>query len=410
MDLEAAKSSELEELDSDAFVIPSRELVVGDLVLLESGNVIPADVRLLHCTDCRVDEAMLTGESMDVQKNHLWRPTADGKEQLSPPNMLFSGTNMVTGRAVGIVVATGMHTRIGRIASLLIEKTDEEEEAEEEAAAEQQEEAAAIDSKSGKSPVPALQRQVSARHVQTESERRHERRERLRDELQFGADFEQDLPNMHPHALFGSDVHMEDSETGGHGLGLGHAHQRRGGSVELAVIPEERPMVPGAAPAAVTAPTPALTRRQSSTASVHKKKQLSKKLSKAPSVASENSEADSKSAAKARKKSGNTNLQNTLRSVGLTMSGIGLTCCILVFVIGMGRGFEDPAHPDQPRWLSLLLISVSLAVSAIPEGLPLAVTICLAMGSMRLARAKTLVRKLPAVENLGMVTVVCSVS
>ena len=91
MDLEAAKSSELEELDSDASVIPSRELVVGDLVLLESGNVIPADVRLLHCTDCRVDEAMLTGESMDVQKNHLWRPTADGKEQLSPPNMLFSG-------------------------------------------------------------------------------------------------------------------------------------------------------------------------------------------------------------------------------------------------------------------------------------------------------------------------------
>ena len=119
-------------LPKGELVISSRELVVGDLVLLESGNVIPADVRLLHCTDCRVDESMLTGESTDVTKDHLWRARSGGKELLSPPNMLFSGTHMVTGKAIGIVTSTGMRTRIGRIAALLV--ASEQEESEEEAA------------------------------------------------------------------------------------------------------------------------------------------------------------------------------------------------------------------------------------------------------------------------------------
>jgi len=109
---------------SGEIVIPSRELVAGDLVLLESGNVIPADVRLLSCTDCKVDESMLTGESVEVNKNHLWRPS--GKDELSPGNCLFSGTHMVTGRAIGIVIATGMRTRIGRIAALLSDEDQDD--------------------------------------------------------------------------------------------------------------------------------------------------------------------------------------------------------------------------------------------------------------------------------------------
>ena len=98
--------------------IPSRELVPGDLVLLEAGNFVPADVRLLEAVNLRVDEAALTGESVPVKKDaavHLEVDIPLGDRR----NTAFMGTLVSYGRGKGVVVSTGMHTQIGIIAEML---------------------------------------------------------------------------------------------------------------------------------------------------------------------------------------------------------------------------------------------------------------------------------------------------
>jgi Ca2+-transporting ATPase len=99
-------------------VIPSRDLVPGDIVFLEAGNYVPADVRLLEAVNLRVEEASLTGESLPVHKNSatvLERnvPLGDRK------NTAFMGTLVSYGRGRGVVTSTGMHTQLGLIASML---------------------------------------------------------------------------------------------------------------------------------------------------------------------------------------------------------------------------------------------------------------------------------------------------
>lgn len=95
--------------------IPAEELVPGDVVLLESGNRIPADLRLFQANNLEVEESLLTGESYPVSKT---TETLSAKH-LSPGerlNMAFAGTTVVRGRGRGIVVATGMSTEVGKIA------------------------------------------------------------------------------------------------------------------------------------------------------------------------------------------------------------------------------------------------------------------------------------------------------
>lgn len=98
--------------------IPAIDLVPGDMVLLEAGNVVPADLRLLKTSELRVDEAALTGESQAVQKTPeiLSEEDAPLGERF---NMAYKGTLVSHGRATGVVVATGMETELGQIASLL---------------------------------------------------------------------------------------------------------------------------------------------------------------------------------------------------------------------------------------------------------------------------------------------------
>jgi Ca2+-transporting ATPase len=98
--------------------IPSYELVPGDIVFLEAGNFIPADIRLLEAVNLRVEEASLTGESLPVQKNAATVldknvPLGDRK------NTAFMGTLVSYGRGRGVVTSTGMRTQLGLIASLL---------------------------------------------------------------------------------------------------------------------------------------------------------------------------------------------------------------------------------------------------------------------------------------------------
>ncbi|MDP2419962.1 cation-translocating P-type ATPase [Sediminibacterium sp.] len=199
-------------------IIPSEQLVPGDIIHLEAGNIVPADLRLVEIFAISIDESSLTGESSAVHKkvNIIANKDISLGDQL---NMAFKGTLVTGGRAVGLVVATGMNTELGKIANLL----------------------------------------------------------------------------------------QEDKLT--------------------------------------------------------------------------------------------TPLQKRMGAFGKNLSYIILLICLVLFVSGLVRG-EEP--------FKLLLLSISLAVAAIPEALPALITIALSKGAARLAKHKALVRKLPAVETLGSVSFICT--
>lgn len=200
--------------------IPARDLVPGDLVRLEAGDVVTADVRLLETAALRINEAALTGESEPAGKTTEPLPGLAAGQLADQRNMAFSGTAVTYGRGRGVVVATGMATALGRVADLLQE----------------------------------------------------------------------------------------------------HA-------------------------------------------------------------------------------GGTTPLQRRLSTLGKRLALAALIVCALVFVTGLARG--EPVDV-------MFLTAVSLAVAAIPESLPAVVTIALALGARRMARRNALIRRLPAVETLGSVTVICS--
>ena len=105
-------------------VIDSADVVVGDFVFLESGDKISADLRIIEAHNFTVDESILTGESLAVNKHA--NPIKDDKLAISDQkNMLFSGTSVVTGRAKAVVVATALKTELGKIADT-INNTKEE--------------------------------------------------------------------------------------------------------------------------------------------------------------------------------------------------------------------------------------------------------------------------------------------
>ncbi|GAB9477197.1 hypothetical protein Gpo141_00014259, partial [Globisporangium polare] len=231
-------------------VVDSKNLVPGDIVLLITGDVVPADIRLLHSSDLKVNEMLLTGESEDVAKKYN-APMGGGKStKLTADNMVFSSTTVTAGNARGIVVETGMATRVGSIASLLKAKV-----------------AAPGEKKGFRNPVS-----------------------------EFMAKYQ---PKLTP-------------------------------------------------------------------------------------------------------------LQRSLHKLGFVMGAIALTVCALVFAVGMVRGNKDPKHSDRPVWLVMIMLSVSLAVSAVPEGLPMVVTICLSSGTADMVKQNVLVRKLAAVETLGAASVICT--
>ncbi|MEN8302881.1 MAG: HAD-IC family P-type ATPase, partial [Campylobacterota bacterium] len=107
--------------DGKKITVSSVDIVPGDIVLLESGSKVPADMRLIESKDLKVDESMLTGESVSTLKNIALQDqdiTLNDRD-----NMTYSGTYVTYGRAKGVVVATGEHTELGKIAHLIEETT-----------------------------------------------------------------------------------------------------------------------------------------------------------------------------------------------------------------------------------------------------------------------------------------------
>ena len=98
--------------------IKVHEIAVGDIIELKTGDNIPADIRLISCTNLKINESSLTGESQVVSKN---TKTITKQNQIiqAQENMCFSGTSVTSGHATGIVVAVGKNTEIGKIAKIL---------------------------------------------------------------------------------------------------------------------------------------------------------------------------------------------------------------------------------------------------------------------------------------------------
>ncbi len=224
--------------EGQQMTIPGREVVAGDIVLLEAGNYVPADLRLIESVNLKIEEASLTGESQPVNKNAsvvLDRDIPLGDRL----NTAFMGTLISYGRGKGLATGTGMNTQIGLIAEMI-------------------------------------------QSYETE----------------------------------------------------------------------------------------------------------------------------------------NTPLQNSLEHLGKVLGTACLAICVLVFIYGLfrdthlatvlDRGFLHYLEVEQKDIVNLFMTAVSLAIAAVPEGLPAIVTICLALGMQRMIKHHALIRKLPAVETLGCATVVCS--
>jgi len=218
--------------------IPGRELVPGDIVLVEAGNYIPADLRLVASVNLKVEEASLTGESVPAEKNAAVVldkeiPLGDRK------NSAFMSTMVTYGRGTGLVTGTGMSTQIGLIAEMIQSYVDED-----------------------------------------------------------------------------------------------------------------------------------------------------------------------------------TPLQQKLEHLGKVLGTICIAICAFVFVYGLIRdthltdvftlGLINYLQAEQKDIINLFMTAVSLAIAAVPEGLPAIVTICLALGMQQMVKRHALIRKLPAVETLGCATVICS--
>jgi len=109
--------------DGEKLEIESKDLVVGDIVFLESGDKISADMRIIECSNFTVDESLLTGESINATKDiaevNIDAPLGDRT------CMVFSGSSVITGRAKCVVVETGINTEIGKISTNLITVKDQ---------------------------------------------------------------------------------------------------------------------------------------------------------------------------------------------------------------------------------------------------------------------------------------------
>ena len=107
--------------DGKQISIPSEDLVVGDVIILEAGDSVPADARIIECASMKIEEAALTGESVPVDKKESVLSAGESGDVAlgDRKNMVFMGSTVVYGRGKAVVVATGMDTEMGKIANAL---------------------------------------------------------------------------------------------------------------------------------------------------------------------------------------------------------------------------------------------------------------------------------------------------
>ena len=112
--------------DGKQVTLRSEELVPGDIVILEAGDSVPADGRIIECASLKVEEAALTGESLPVTKEINTLESADGKDVPlgDRKNMVYMGSTVVYGRGAAVITATGMDTEMGKIADALTKAQD----------------------------------------------------------------------------------------------------------------------------------------------------------------------------------------------------------------------------------------------------------------------------------------------
>lgn len=108
--------------DDRIVVLPASKLVRGDVVFLQAGNAVPADLRIIESIDLRIEEAALTGESLAIDKISMSLDEAD-LQLAEKTNLAYKGTFVTYGRGTGVVIATGMDTEIGKIAGMLHQDT-----------------------------------------------------------------------------------------------------------------------------------------------------------------------------------------------------------------------------------------------------------------------------------------------
>lgn len=105
--------------------IPMKQVVPGDVVFLAAGDMIPADCRIVESIDLFISESMLTGESLPVEKSPLQIPDANNQRPIALANLCFMGTNVVSGAATAVVIATGNNTYFGSIGKSIIGESPE---------------------------------------------------------------------------------------------------------------------------------------------------------------------------------------------------------------------------------------------------------------------------------------------
>lgn len=107
-------------------------------------------------------------------------------------------------------------------------------------------------------------------------------------------------------------------------------------------------------------------------------------------------------------KAGQSPLQANLENLAVQLGYMAIVVCLIVFIVGVAMNTKDPEDTDTPSWLFMILVAVTLTVAAIPEGLPLCVTISLSEGCASMVDENVLMRKIAAVETLGSAQIICT--
>jgi magnesium-transporting ATPase (P-type) len=308
--------------DGQEVQIESSNMVRGDVVKLGTGDVVPADCRCIKANDFRVNEMLLTGEPEDVAKNTKIKARVPGQpEKLTADNMAFSSCNVKAGTCIGLVVATGMRTRVGSIAALLNEKRDDGAEEKGFAASKS---FAALD-KDGDGALTY-------------------------DEVTVG---------LKMRGIKMTDAAIADmcKDLDANGDGKITLEEFDQFCLTKAPAPSAKGKSEGCLPDT---------------------------------------------------KAGQTPLQANLEKLSINLGYMAILVCLGVFIVGAAMGTKDPEDPDVPSWLFMIMVAVTLTVAAIPEGLPLCVTIALSSGCSNMVKENVLMRKIAAVETLGSASIICT--